>query len=114
MDQSLGPGDDEVLDIFERARQLRICPNRIWAVAGEKLPRMIPDLNLLLAAENGLGTAQHTECTPDFCEQAQRDFTGIKQRHECSDKARSRCTSMAVSFPRYVLNKAAIEEKPTA
>lgn len=114
MDQSLGPGDDEVLDIFERARQLRICPNRIWAVAGEKLPRMIPDLNLLLAAENGLDTAQHTECTPDFCEQAQRDFTGIKQRHECSKRARSRCTSMAVSFPRDALNKAATEDKLTA
>ncbi|KAJ6035724.1 hypothetical protein N7540_000003 [Penicillium herquei] len=104
------PSGDKVLEIFQKAQQFKICPNRIWAVAGENLPNIIPDLHLILA-QDGSQANEHDKCTSEFCEQAQRDFTGVQQRHECTT---GKCAqTMSVAFPRDVLYRAAINEKLT-
>ncbi|KAH7303476.1 hypothetical protein B0I35DRAFT_455191 [Stachybotrys elegans] len=68
-----------LLPYFARAtEEFKLCPNRVWAVAGGKLPDVMPD-----NFEPPRGREKHQQCTFDFCEYSQRDFTAVKQRHEC-------------------------------
>lgn len=77
----MDPDSDEILNAFQRAKDLNLCPNRLWAVAGENLPKVLPDchLNPLI----GDAVEEHEECTAGFCEYSLRDFTAAEQRHEC-------------------------------
>jgi hypothetical protein len=76
--KTMGSDCDSFLETFQRARELNLCPNRIWAVAGENIPKLLPDFNLIPRAgerfdEHG-DYSEHNECTLDFCEYSQRDF----------------------------------------
>ncbi|KAJ5775552.1 uncharacterized protein N7511_000563 [Penicillium nucicola] len=111
----MNSNNDELLEVFRRTRELNLCPNRIWAVAGENLPKLVPDFNLLPGAgdrfdEHG-NHNKHNECTPDFCEYSQRDFTAVKQRHECKD---AKCLKLQGQFSRIMLERAAHNGQSTA
>ena len=72
-----------LLNAFNRAtRELNLCRNRVWTVAGTGLPELLPDFKKLpkSGSEN-----THESCTFDFCEYALRDFTAVQQRHECEE-----------------------------
>lgn len=93
---------EELLAAFRRATiEFKLCPNRVWAVAGEDLPKLLPKLE-----GNGKYVDQnnHELCTFDFCEYSRRDFTAIQQRHECEVR---RCTRLRYRFPRRILEAAA-------
>lgn len=109
----MDPNNDGLLKAFDRAtRELKLCPNRIWAVAGEDLPKLLPDacsvvsLNSLEADKDETNNEidRHNSCTFDFCEYSQRDFTAVQQRHECSDPAQ--CSQLRHRFTRAALEKA--------
>lgn len=106
---------DEVLKAFQQAKELNLCPNRIWAVAGENLPKLLPDRHLMPCEGEDRhkqeSSTHHKECTSDFCEYSQRNFTAVQQRHECKG---NECPRLRGHFPRYMLEKAAELGKPTA
>lgn len=82
----------ELVKAFERAtNEFSLCPNRVWAVAKEDLPK------LLSAIKSIPGHEKHEQCTFDFCEYSQRDFTAVEQRHECKNKG---CIRLLGLFPR--------------
>jgi hypothetical protein len=88
----------ELLEAFERATiGFNLCPNRVWAVAKEKLPKLMPD------SESISGHEKHEICNFDFCEYSQRDFTGVEQRHECKEK---KCGRLQYLFSRDTLEEA--------
>ncbi|KAI7974824.1 hypothetical protein EIK77_004916 [Talaromyces pinophilus] len=104
---------DDLLKAFHRTtRELKLCPNRIWAVAGEDLPKLLPDACSVVNVnspeddkdETDNDKDRHDSCTFDFCEYSQRDFTAVQQRHECSDPAK--CSQLRNRFPRAALEKA--------
>lgn len=91
---SINMENDEVLKAFQKAKELNLCPNRIWAVAGENLPKLLPKSKVIPVGTGQAGEKNefdnHDECTSDFCEYSQRDFTRVEQRHECSDRRNCR------------------------
>ncbi|KAJ5738044.1 hypothetical protein N7493_001199 [Penicillium malachiteum] len=110
--------EDEVLKAFQKAREMNLCPNRIWAVAGENLPKLLPKSNLIPVeqdqhqSDDKNNFNDHEEGTSDFCEYSQRDFTAVTQRHECSHSERKTCKLTPV-FPREILDDAVNNERPT-
>ncbi|KAJ2980593.1 hypothetical protein NQ176_g2544 [Zarea fungicola] len=116
---SIGVADrQKLLDDFKKATEdYGLCPNRVWAVAKEDLPKLLPNCKLDFRVpsdtpdENVGDSNDHSSCTFDFCEQSQRDFTAVEQRHECLDK--DSCKQLAARFSRVTLNDAAMEEHST-
>jgi ankyrin repeat protein len=95
----------KIVEAFERAtKEFNLCPNRVWAVARESLPELLPDSKTIPGHET------HELCTFDFCEFAQRDFTAIKQRHECIEQE---CVRLQGPFSRDILKEAAESGKST-
>jgi len=92
-------------DFKKATEEYGFCPNRVWAVAGSLLPKLIPTTKDPIQAGNFNDELQnHEMCTFQFCEYSQRDFTAIDQRHECRDK---KCDRLQGLFSRQVLEKAA-------
>ncbi|KFY85967.1 hypothetical protein V500_07988 [Pseudogymnoascus sp. VKM F-4518 (FW-2643)] len=93
-----------LLKAFERAtKEYTLCPNRVWAVAEEKLPDLLPD--------NKLPSHQgHSRCNINFCEHSQRDFTKIEQHHECYDE---KCGLLTGLFSKHKLKEAAENRRST-
>ncbi|KAJ5378157.1 ankyrin repeats (3 copies) domain-containing protein [Penicillium cataractarum] len=97
------------LQAFERATvQLKFCPNRVWAVAGEDLPNLLPHVE---TDDHHIDQNKHELCTFDFCEYSRRDFTSVPQRCECGKKD---CRQIGYQFPRRILDEAARSGKSTA
>ncbi|KAH8748283.1 hypothetical protein F5883DRAFT_436614, partial [Diaporthe sp. PMI_573] len=95
----------KLLQDFERAtKEFKLCPNRVWAVAKEKLPKLMPDCGSIPGHE------EHELCTFDFCEYSQRDFTAVKQRHECEEE---KCGRLQHLFSRDTLKAATTNGKST-
>lgn len=100
--------DTSLVEAFERATQkLHLCPNRVWAVAGENLPGLLPDGKSIPGHEG------HDLCTFDFCEYSQRDFTAVEQRHECTKEKKEQCLRLQGLFSRDTLAEAANTGKST-
>jgi ankyrin repeat protein len=97
----------ELLDVFEKATEtFKLCPNRVWVVAREKLPQLIPKDSSILADDKLIPNGGvHDMCTFDFCEYSQRDFTAVEQRHECEEK--NDCVQLQGLFSRDILKEAA-------
>jgi hypothetical protein len=96
----------DFLQILEKVKALNICPSRLWVAAGENLARIMPDLDLIARPrKSDANYSDHSDCTPDFCEHSQRDFTRVKQRHECAD---SRCLQIEGLFRKDVLENAVV------
>ncbi|KAJ5753664.1 uncharacterized protein N7511_007817 [Penicillium nucicola] len=102
---------NQLLEAFQEAKTLNLCPNRVWAVAGENLHNLLPGFNSIQRVtdqvderENYDGN-EHNDCTPDFCEHSQRDFTAVQQRHEC--KKKNQCVQIRDRFRRETLDRAA-------
>ncbi|OOQ89107.1 hypothetical protein PEBR_10662 [Penicillium brasilianum] len=105
---------DELLGAFKRAKELNLCPNRLWLVAGENLPKVFPGCSMSLVI--GATVQEHEECTPGMCEYSSRDFTAVQQRHECgtADGAiRETCTQIQNRFPSRIRDEAALKGEPT-
>ncbi|KAJ6031165.1 hypothetical protein N7540_001897 [Penicillium herquei] len=98
---------EDLLEAFERATTtIKLCPNRVWAVAGEKLPDLLPQ-NTQMFSQHKIRKDHdnvHQSCNFEFCEYSQRDFTAVQQRHECKDAS---CMQMRGRFPREILYHAA-------
>ncbi|KAJ5249519.1 hypothetical protein N7524_011835 [Penicillium chrysogenum] len=105
---------DMLLETLQRVKQLNFCPNRIWAVAGKKLPELVPDFDIIPGTGDNLDEHEnyneHNECTPNFCEYSQRDFTAVQQRHECKE---ANCRQLRGRFSRVMLERAVRNGKPT-
>ncbi|RAO66927.1 uncharacterized protein BHQ10_002939 [Talaromyces amestolkiae] len=106
-----GNSHRELLDTFEKATTtFKLCPNRIWVVAREKLPQLLPQDSSILADGNSISNDEehhHDLCTFDFCEHSQRDFTAVEQRHECEEEEKNDCVQLRGLFSRDILNAAA-------
>jgi hypothetical protein len=110
------------MEAVQRAkRDFRLCPNRIWAVAGSiprkerNIPNLIPfpeAANLTVAHEDEAAET-HDQCTFDFCEYSRRDFTSVAQRHESPCKG-DECRRLRGWFPTFILEDASNAGKPTA
>ncbi|KAJ5655031.1 hypothetical protein N7490_002034 [Penicillium lividum] len=109
---------EELLEAFHRATaELKLCPNRLWSIAGEDLLNLLPRSKSMPSSlpkrrgnVNQGEQNNHELCTFDFCEHSQRDFTAIQQRHECKD---ADCMPLRGWFPRGILNEAASHGKST-
>ncbi|KAF9771026.1 hypothetical protein IL306_011349 [Fusarium sp. DS 682] len=116
MDTKALDTEEGLLEAFERAtrptKEFRLCPNRVWAVAKEKLPKLMPGSKWIPGnSKSETGDEMHELCTFDFCEYSQRDFTAVQQRHECKEK--QRCRRLQYLFSRDTLEAAAENEKST-
>jgi hypothetical protein len=99
----------ELSEAFKRAaNQYNLCPNRLWSVAKENLPKLLPDDKSIISHEK---RELHELCTFDFCEYSQRDFTAVEQRHECGGT--KECVRLQGLFSRDTLNTAAKSGKST-
>ncbi|KAM3505004.1 hypothetical protein MY11210_008141 [Beauveria gryllotalpidicola] len=104
----------KLLDAFEMAIGVYgLCPNRVWAVAKDDLPKLLPsckpDFRMPSSSTADAGADNgndHNSCTFDFCEQSQRDFTAVQQRHECPNES---CKPLTARFSRHVLDDAVIK-----
>lgn len=105
---------EKLLQAFKKATgEFNLCPNRVWAVGGEKLAKLMPDRNWSRNINEGVINGElndHESCTFDFCEYSQRDFTVVQQRHECK---KGDCSQLKDLFSREILNKAAEAEEST-
>ncbi|KLP05965.1 Uncharacterized protein LW94_10017 [Fusarium fujikuroi] len=105
---------EELLECFREATdRFNLCPNRVWTVARENLPNLLPKVwprYQLCSGEDKLKNA-HELCTVDFCELSQRDFTAVQQRHECND---AKCIQLRGLFSRVILEQAALAGASTA
>ncbi|KAJ5876417.1 uncharacterized protein N7529_002001 [Penicillium soppii] len=110
----MNPNNNGLLEAFQEAKNLNLCPNRVWAVAGENLPNLLPVFSSTQSARDKIDEREnyndHNDCTPDFCEHSQRDFTAVQQRHECKE---NQCMQVRDQFRRDILNRAARNGKPT-
>ncbi|KAK2831920.1 hypothetical protein FQN49_007038, partial [Arthroderma sp. PD_2] len=113
---------DELLECFRKAtEELNLCRNRVWAVARENLPSLLPKVwpknqscagaAALSTEDKGQQDTSHELCTFDFCGHSQRDFTAVAQRHECNNA--DDCVQLTSLFPRTTLEKAALGGTPT-
>lgn len=114
----MSSSEGNLLQIFEKARELNLCPNRLWNSAGENLNKIIPDLDLIAQLNNASdGFRQynsdndHSHCVPNLCEYSKRDFTSVQQRHECTDA--TTCFELRVSFRAKILKDAVKNDLPT-
>jgi len=102
---------EKLLDAFQRAKEkFKLCPNRVWAVAGKDLPKLMPDSNSIPDLDKCKERENHELCTFDFCEHSQRDFTAVQQRHECK---KDNCFQLQGLFSREILIKAAEADEST-
>lgn len=117
-------GDDEVLEAISRAvTRYGFCPNRIPSLASHNerdLCMVFPPNDKILeelfspdVAETGRN-ADHGECTLDFCQQSQVNFTSIEQRHESPSCKISPCSRIEGRFSPNELNRAAANGASTA
>ncbi|KIW35023.1 uncharacterized protein PV07_01750 [Cladophialophora immunda] len=114
--------DAEILQAVQRAtREFAFCPNRVWGVAKclpdgkHNLSRLFPpnhDITRFLQ-QRDQDLAEHSQCTFDLCEQSQRDFTSVHQRHEISS-GEHHCRQLEDHFPRDLLDNAAKAGRLTA
>lgn len=124
--------DHRILEVVNTAtKEYGFCLNRIWATT-RSLPGGISNLPNLLKPTDELKEVfsqegeqknhqfeknLHKQCTLDFCEQSQINFTSISQRHESpSCKPGPPCESLKGLFPRDVLDEAVEkdQDRPTA
>ena len=98
----------DILNAFTKATaNLKLCPNRVWAIAKAELPTLIPadDAISWRGSQDNSEFDNHEHCTFDFCEYSRRDFTAVEQRHECFEKRE--CVQLQYMFPRDTLTRAA-------
>ncbi|KAJ5740278.1 ankyrin repeats (3 copies) domain-containing protein [Penicillium malachiteum] len=106
-----------LIEVFEKAGELNLCPNRLWNAARENLTAILPDLYSIAVRNDSVGNREynnendHSNCTSNFCEFSRRDFTSVQQRHECSN---SQCAHLRVSFRAKLLEDAVNNEQSTA
>lgn len=110
----MGLDSEKLLKAFERVPgEFNLCPHRVWAVARENLPKLVPDGNSIPGHDKYEKREEHKNhelCTFDFCEYSQRDFTAVKQRHECKEDD---CVQLQGLFLREALKNAAENGKST-
>lgn len=108
-----------LLACLKATSDLKLCPNRVWAVAGINLPKLLPNFNPAPTPKSNQDrpdqdkdTEQNTHelCAYDFCEFSQRDFTAVQQRHECRE---ANCIQLDGRFPRNLLEDAVWAGQPT-
>ncbi|KAJ5725831.1 uncharacterized protein N7483_007188 [Penicillium malachiteum] len=102
----MNPDHEDLPEAFQRAiRDIKLYSNRVWAVAGENLPDLLPQSTQMLSHFEILSDYNvHQSCNFEFCEYSQRDFTAVQQQHECKDAS---CMQMRGQFPREILHHAA-------
>jgi hypothetical protein len=108
----------EIVKAIQRATiDFKLCPNRIWAVAGslprreQNLPSLIPPTEKI---KQKVDHEAHDQCTFDFCEYSRLDFTSVAQRHESPSCTNDPCERHQDLFPRAELEAAANAGNPTA
>jgi ankyrin repeat protein len=110
----MGSDSEKLLKAFERVPgEFNLCPHRVWAVARENLPKLVPDGNSIPGHDKCEKREEHKNhelCTFDFCEYSQRDFTAVKQRHECKEDD---CVQLQGLFSRETLKNAAENGRST-
>ncbi|KAM4063318.1 ankyrin repeats (3 copies) domain-containing protein [Hirsutella rhossiliensis] len=99
---------DFMTALTKATKGLNLCPNRVWAVAGRNLSRLMPAH--IPAQGHNDEYENHELCTYDLCEYSQRDFTSVAQRHECRD---SLCEPLQGPFSRDALHQAAMTGNST-
>lgn len=106
----------QVLDAVGRAKDLKLCLRRIWAVASSlpgrenSLPELIPVPGTFSIPGHDRERHEHEQCTFDFCEQSRVDFTSVAQHHEMP--CRGNCEQ--TTFPLILLNERVGKGEPTA
>lgn len=111
-----GPEKLQVLDAVGRAKALKLCLRRIWAIAASlpdrenSLPGLIPVPGIFSIPGHDREFHEHEQCTFDFCEQSRVDFTSVAQHHETP--CRGKCEH--ITFPLELLNERVAKGKPTA
>ncbi len=106
----------KALDAVGRAKALRLCLRRTWAVAASlpdrenSLPGLIPMPGTFHIPGHDREHHEHEQCTFDFCEQSRVDFTSVAQHHEAP--CRGKCEQ--ITFPLQLLNERVDKGKPTA
>lgn len=99
------PLGHDLVSVFEELTTTHaLCPNRVWAVARDTLPDLMPANPSLPMPGQELSSQPHAQCTYSFCELSQRDFTAVGQRHECRNQAF--CSRLQGFFPRHLLDEA--------
>ncbi|KAJ5655029.1 ankyrin repeats (3 copies) domain-containing protein [Penicillium lividum] len=107
----MNPLDQESFAILMKARELNICHNRLWAAAGKNLARIWPNSSLIVRSNSLGGYNDHIQCTIKGCVYSDRNFTGVRQRHECGG---SQCLRLKTLFSRSELEHAVLSEVCTA
>ncbi|KAL4727025.1 hypothetical protein ACLX1H_005925 [Fusarium chlamydosporum] len=110
--------NEQLLEAFHTVTEhYGLCPNRAWAAAKHRLPKILP---VGKAIKNRHQQAGHDMCTFDFCEASQRDFTAVKQRHECHECKGEECTDCEKTgcrqgylFAKWTLERAAMNGMST-
>ncbi|KAF3903899.1 Ankyrin-3 [Dactylellina cionopaga] len=104
---------ESIVGMIERVTaKFDLCQNRVWEVARsldpEKREKLLEIPYSVRVTQAGSHKG-HDQCTFDFCEHSRLDFTGVSQRHECSD---GKCTTKY--FDTTTLEKALIAGKLSA
>ncbi|KAK2459939.1 hypothetical protein APHAL10511_008024 [Amanita phalloides] len=113
-----GYRDRAIRQAILRARELHLCPHRVWAIAfsmpGQEanIPALVPDKHSPCSYKHDYCSAgpSHKNCTYDYCEISAVNFTNVVQCHRpnCDGKCENKL------FPVRLLDKAATENRPTA
>lgn len=117
-------GDDEVLEAISRAvTRYGFCPHRISSLVShdERVSctvfppndEMLEELFSPSVAEAG-ANSDHGECTLDFCQQSQVNFTSVEQRHESLSCKISPCSRIEGRFSPNELKTAVANGASTA
>ncbi|EFR00535.1 hypothetical protein MGYG_03539 [Nannizzia gypsea CBS 118893] len=92
---------------FEAATKVYgLCPTRVWSVFANLLPIDQPFIR----------DKRHQKCSDDFCELSTRNFTNVKQRHECSGynwQLDNKCQPLKGFFDEQILMKSALAGNST-
>ncbi|SCN94100.1 related to heterokaryon incompatibility protein [Fusarium fujikuroi] len=113
---SSGTAKLQILSALKRAKDLKLCLRRIWAVAASlpdrenSLPALIPLSDMFSIPGHDRERHEHEQCTFDFCEQSRVDFTSVIQRHEppCNGECKK------ILFPLQQLDEQVTNGQPTA
>ncbi|CCT63193.1 related to heterokaryon incompatibility protein [Fusarium fujikuroi IMI 58289] len=113
---SSGAAKLQILSALKRAKDLKLCLRRIWAVAASlpdrenSLPALIPLSDTFSIPGHDRERHEHEQCTFDFCEQSRVDFTSVIQRHEppCNGECKK------ILFPLQQLDEQVTSGQPTA
>ncbi|KAF5706047.1 heterokaryon incompatibility protein [Fusarium globosum] len=116
MPPSSGAAKLQILRAVKRAKDLKLCLRRIWAVAASlpdrenSLPALIPLSDTFSIPGHDRERHEHEQCTFDFCEQSRVDFTSVIQRHEppCNGDCKK------ILFPLQQLDEQVTNGQPTA